>query len=103
MPTKITCVNATIFFLFLSFGAQLIGFCIPGWLHIILFTYNPDEKMISQNFALWYVVICWKGMCLAKTYSHFKHDRSDVEEDNGFNDDWRELRNYDYTAEYSSE
>ncbi|XP_060588429.1 uncharacterized protein LOC132743868 [Ruditapes philippinarum] len=105
MPTKIGCVNATLLFLFLSFGAQLIGFCIPGWLHIIILTPNPldhPEKSISKNFALWYVVICWKEVCLTKSYSQLKQDRIDSSENKyAFHDDWNELNDYDYSAKYS--
>ncbi|XP_045212350.2 uncharacterized protein LOC123563560 [Mercenaria mercenaria] len=102
MPSRICYLNLTILCLFLSFGAQLIGFSVPGWLHIIIYpSQYTNENTVSQNFALWYAVICWDGMCRTKSYTQLKEDRIDVADDKyGFHHT-QDLPDYDFTARYS--
>ncbi|XP_053389079.1 uncharacterized protein LOC128545904 [Mercenaria mercenaria] len=102
MLSRLSYINLTLFCLVLSFGAQLIGFAVPGWLSVRIdtsFLYeHVYENVVSQTFALWYVVICVNGTCQTKSYEQLQKDgykNSEVEFD------VQDSFDYDFTAKYS--
>lgn len=106
MPSATGYLNMTLFCLSLSLVAQAVGFAIPGWLHILIDrSYNSSylfEEVVSQNFALWYLVICFEGSCRTKSYGQLKGDVEKTTDDKyGYHHN-EVIFDYEFTANESS-
>ncbi|XP_060582194.1 uncharacterized protein LOC132738650 [Ruditapes philippinarum] len=102
MFSRLCYINMCMASLIVSFGAQLIAFAAPGWLNVTIetsiFYDQVYSTVVSQNFALWYLVICWNGTCLTKPYDRLSS--GDDQSSNG-KDKFEDRLDQNFTARYS--